>query len=172
MDTVEGRLELPLFYDFDTCQECGTCLYRCQVMGLTPEQAITVVETARQEWEQIVGGDQHLDRQAEEVVVQIEIVGDEMHLHCPTPEIAAKIEAGRDRLERILAGLEAEEPEPFQIIDPPPPCPRCGSLRLWEGGDGTWHCLRCDPPLRAERLAAKAARLRRQSDPTPRKGGT
>lgn len=36
---AEERLELSLFYDFDGCQECGTCLYRCQVMGLTEEQA-------------------------------------------------------------------------------------------------------------------------------------
>lgn len=38
--SAEGNtLELSHFYDYDRCQECGNCLYRCQVMGLTLEQA-------------------------------------------------------------------------------------------------------------------------------------
>lgn len=36
---MEDHLELSLFYDADACQECGTCLYRCQVMGLSPGEA-------------------------------------------------------------------------------------------------------------------------------------
>jgi len=39
MNDSGQKLELSHFYDFDACEECGTCLYRCQVMGLTPQQA-------------------------------------------------------------------------------------------------------------------------------------
>jgi ribosomal protein L37AE/L43A len=46
-------------------------------------------------------------------------------------------------------------------IVPPPPCPACGLLELWQDGTGTWRCLRCDPPTKARLLQRKAARLRR-----------
>jgi ferredoxin len=39
MDTGANGLELSLFYDYDRCEECGDCLYRCQVMGLTRGEA-------------------------------------------------------------------------------------------------------------------------------------
>jgi len=39
MDNDENGLELSLFYDYDGCEECGDCLYRCQVMGLSREEA-------------------------------------------------------------------------------------------------------------------------------------
>ena len=44
------------------------------------------------------------------VVIKAEVVGDELHLHCPTSEIAEAIEAGRVRIEELLAELTAEPP--------------------------------------------------------------
>jgi Fe-S oxidoreductase len=40
-------LGLELFYDYDNCEECGTCLYRCQVMGLSPQEAKDEVRRLR-----------------------------------------------------------------------------------------------------------------------------
>ena len=45
-----------------------------------------------------------------------------------------------------------------ETIDPPDPCPKCGTLELWQTLAGNWRCLRCDPPTTARRLA-KQARL-------------
>jgi len=50
-----------------------------------------------------------------------------------------------------------------EAIDPPPPCPQCGSLELWETLIGTWRCLRCDAPIHVRRLEEKATHLRAQS---------
>jgi len=113
-----------------------------EVERLPQAEAEAVVEAARREWSEIVGGDQQVEE-----VVRAEIVGDELRLHCPTPEIASAIEAGRDRLERLLVDMQAEEPEEYQIVACPPPCPQCDSLRLWEGIDGRWYCLACHPPM-------------------------
>ncbi|RIK75383.1 MAG: hypothetical protein DCC68_21275 [Planctomycetota bacterium] len=41
-----------------------------------------------------------------------------------------------------------------------PTCPKCGSAALWESMADKLHCLSCDPPRRAQRLAAKAALIR------------
>lgn len=50
-------------------------------------------------------------------------------------------------------------------IDPPPPCPRCGSLSLWEAprhpAGFVWRCRRCDQPRRAETWLEKRERLTR-----------
>ncbi len=62
-----------------------------------------------------------------------------------------------------------------RIIDPPDPCPKCGSLELWESmaGDlfgltpGRWRCLRCDPPAQSRRLCKRADRLRRSPRRNP-----
>jgi len=37
-------------------------------------------------------------------------------------------------------------------IEPPDPCPKCRTLELWQSLAGNWHCLRCDPPVKARRL--------------------
>ena len=47
MDADGNGLELGLFYDYDACEECGTCLYRCQVMGLTPAEARDEIKRLR-----------------------------------------------------------------------------------------------------------------------------
>ena len=52
-------------------------------------------------------------------------------------------------------------------IEPPPPCPRCGSLELWEDLAGKWHCQRCEAAgfRRSLQLAERAARLRKRARP-------
>lgn len=65
--------------------------------------------------------------------------------------------------EALGAGPVAADPK---TIEPPPACPQCGSLALWQSAAaedlrglkwGRWRCLTCDPP----RLAAWMDRLRR-----------
>jgi len=36
------------------------------------------------------------------------------------------------------------------------PCPKCGTLELWQTLAGNWRCLRCDPPITARRLRERA----------------
>lgn len=43
------------------------------------------------------------------------------------------------------------------------PCPKCGTLELWQTLAGNWRCLHCDPPTTSRRLAESAARIRRRS---------
>jgi hypothetical protein len=88
-----------------------------------------------------------------------------------------------DHPKRVASRPEAS-PEAIRwedCIDPPDPCPKCGSLELWQSaaGDlfgrtpGRWRCLRCDPPTTARRLAELAERIRRREirrNTTGRKG--
>ena len=50
-------------------------------------------------------------------------------------------------------------------IEPPPPCPKCGSMELWQNPLGTWRCQRCDgkPFRRSLQLASLAKRIRRRT---------
>ena len=52
-------------------------------------------------------------------------------------------------------------------IEPPPPCPKCGSLELWQDILGGWHCQHCDGAKfqRSLRLMDQAARLQRVARP-------
>ena len=54
---------------------------------------------------------------------------------------------------------------PLDCIDPDDldPCPKCGTLELWQTLFGNWRCLRCDPPIKAQRLRALAAQIRRRT---------
>lgn len=53
--------------------------------------------------------------------------------------------------------------DPFEnAIEPPPPCPSCGTLELWQTLLGDWRCLRCDPPLEAARWRGNAQRLKKR----------
>lgn len=45
----------------------------------------------------------------------------------------------------------------------PEPCPRCNRVLVWWDLRGQTHCLTCDPPDKARRMAQVAARLRKQS---------
>jgi len=59
-----------------------------------------------------------------------------------------------------------------QVIGEVVPCPKCGTLELWQSaaGDlfgltpGWWRCVKCDPPTAARRLADAADRIRRRAN--------
>lgn len=51
-----------------------------------------------------------------------------------------------------------------EVIDPPDPCPECGTLELWQTLAGNWRCLRCDPPKKSRQLMRRAAHLREGYD--------
>ena len=61
-----------------------------------------------------------------------------------------------------------ETDEGIEVIDPPDPCPKCGTLELWQSLAGNWRCLRCDPPTKAQRLRERAARLKTDRTDSPR----
>jgi hypothetical protein len=45
-------------------------------------------------------------------------------------------------------------------IAPALPCPKCGSLELWESMAGCWRCMLCDPPTAALRLLERVETVR------------
>ena len=51
----------------------------------------------------------------------------------------------------------------LEEIEPPAPCPTCGSLELWQDLRGGWHCQHCEAAKfrRSQQVAERAARLRR-----------
>ncbi|MGA2032939.1 MAG: hypothetical protein ABSG68_11820 [Thermoguttaceae bacterium] len=102
---------------------------------------------------------------------------------CPTPatwpppwlaEAAEKLPAGPIFTPARLSESAAPAPVPTlpvtgppeedgcEIIDPPAPCPKCGSLELWQDLLGAWHCQHCDGAAfrRSCELLKRAARLR------------
>jgi hypothetical protein len=52
-------------------------------------------------------------------------------------------------------------------IEPPDPCPKCGSLELWQDFGGKWHCQHCEARKfqRGLQLAKRAERLRKAAPP-------
>ena len=56
-----------------------------------------------------------------------------------------------------------------ECIEPPDPCPKCGSLMIWWDVLGGQHCMICDKPKHPREKAAElrklAARLRRSAGP-------
>ncbi|MEX0642334.1 MAG: hypothetical protein WD468_06520 [Pirellulales bacterium] len=57
------------------------------------------------------------------------------------------------------------DPDPWESgVDPVQVrCPRCGSMRAWQGiGADQWRCVACDPPTKAIKLLALAERIRRE----------
>jgi len=151
------------------------------VEGLPSAAAEIVVETARREWEEVVGTVE------EPVVVRVEQIGDELVLTAPTQAIADKIEEGRQRIEQVLAEIKPPdtdhdlnawaaaqlgqvscsaptlpEQQAEEVADPPTPCQQCGSLELWQDCGGRWRCTVCEAAglQRSQRLVEQAARLR------------
>ncbi len=67
-----------------------------------------------------------------------------------------------------LAASEIElpttgDPAPWEnCIEPPDPCPQCGTLELWQTLAGNWRCLHCDPPKTAIRTLETAEKIRRR----------
>lgn len=45
-------------------------------------------------------------------------------------------------------------------IDPPPPCPKCGSLELWWNLLGDTRCMKCDPPTVSIKPQEHATKIR------------
>ena len=92
-------------------------------------------------------------------------------------DAAAVWQAALDRLEgdplflpdamEALRAADARWDEPeadntqdlIEVIDPPDPCPKCGTLELWQSLVGNWQCLRCDPPTKARRLRQQLSRI-------------
>ena len=78
-----------------------------------------------------------------------------------TPELTAEIKRHRDEIIRRLEAAQANDgPRWEDCVDPPEPCPRCDGLMCWWDLLGGLHCLNCNPPIPARRLAADAARIR------------
>jgi len=75
--------------------------------------------------------------------------------NCPTPPLSFDDAPWAD---------DPEHDESTEVIDPPDPCPECGTLELWQTLAGNWRCLRCDPPTKARRLRERAARLTPTAD--------
>ena len=65
-----------------------------------------------------------------------------------------------------LTWLHPDHPEALGWDDLPDPCPKCGSLELWESAAsdliglaaGRWRCTRCDPPRRMRRPTPRVRR--------------
>lgn len=56
-------------------------------------------------------------------------------------------------------------PDPWEsAIDPPPPCPRCGSLEMWWNVFGDMRCMKCDPPTTSIKLQELATKLRKRQE--------
>ncbi|NLX95980.1 MAG: hypothetical protein GXY83_07375 [Rhodopirellula sp.] len=109
------------------------------IESLPPAEAEQVVETAIREWREIVGA-------TETEAVETPVVD----------QVEATI---------VVSPIEATEVVEWEDgIEPPPPCDKCGSLELWETVGGSWHCQRCDPPIRSEMLRLRARRLRKEAE--------
>jgi hypothetical protein len=64
---------------------------------------------------------------------------------------------------------ETDMPPWDECIEPPHPCPKCGSLMIWWDVLGGQHCMICDKPKHPREKAAElrklAVRLRRSARP-------
>lgn len=76
-----------------------------------------------------------------------------------TPELIEQLKANKADVLRTLRVFRCDEieedwPDTVDVRDTTP-CPKCGSLELWENLVGNWRCLRCDPPTRWRQFAAR-----------------
>ena len=113
--------------------------------------------------------------------IRIEAHGDRLRYSprsAVTPDLTRRMKAHKGELLAILRGdtpeasadtalhaAVADDPETYdagesiEVIDPPDPCPKCGTLELWQTLAGNWRCLRCDPPTKARRLRQQLSRF-------------
>lgn len=101
-----------------------------------------------------------------------------------TPDLAARIKSHKDVMLEILhqnpeisaldmieslraAAIQwvqdpeaGEMDEEIEVIDPPDPCPKCGTLELWQSLTGNWHCSRCEPPTTTRRFQERPVQLK------------
>jgi hypothetical protein len=86
----------------------------------------------------------------------------------PEPEAMVGADAAGDDLP--LFPIPRPDPADAVVwedaIDPPLPCPKCGSLELWESMAGSWRCMICDPPVAALRLLEHVEKLRARKQPS------
>ena len=107
--------------------------------------------------------------------IRLEVHGDRLRYSSRsvvTPALADQLRAHKSELLALLrtncdmvtdSETGALRPgDPWDsAIDPPEPCPDCGSLELWQSFDDDWRCQKCSPPTKSRELAKKASELRR-----------
>lgn len=93
--------------------------------------------------------------------IRLEIEGNRLRYYPKDKVDQDQIDLLRNNKQQIVQLLTATNrtdptdwPETIDIRDVTP-CPNCGSLELWETMAGTWRCLRCDPPTRWRKFAAR-----------------
>ena len=100
--------------------------------------------------------------------IQARLQGDELSRICPSQDVRDAIEADREQLEASMQEMSdaaTENDWPRSSVDPGKPCATCGSLDKWWDIVGGEHCQRCerDKVLRSQRIARRAAQLRKRS---------
>ena len=87
-------------------------------------------------------------------------------------DLAQRMKVHKDELLAILRPEADQAGDELEAIDPPDPCPNCGTLELWQTLAGNWRCERCDPPTKALRLMELAERLKTDRTGSPRMSAT
>ena len=59
-----------------------------------------------------------------------------------------------------------------ECIEPPDPCPKCGSLMIWWDASGGQHCMICDEPKYSAEKAAELRELAKRLRQFPRPAGS
>lgn len=65
-------------------------------------------------------------------------------------------------IEQALAKFEDLDQWLRENTIEPVPCESCGGLERWEDLAGGWHCLLCDPPIRARKFRERVAKIRQR----------
>ena len=69
-------------------------------------------------------------------------------------------ETARSAHDRDDAALRDTDMAPWdECIEPPDPCPKCGSLMIWWDVLGGQHCMICDKPKHPREKAAELRKL-------------
>jgi hypothetical protein len=127
--------------------------------------------------------------------IVLHVAGEKVTADAPqgtlTPDLVAELRQHKAGLVELLkngrlpiettASADPNPPEtdivPWdECIEPPHPCPKCGSLACWWDALGGQHCIICEKPKHPREKAAElwklAARLRQSARPGsfPRRG--
>ncbi len=83
-----------------------------------------------------------------------------------TPDLMERVKTHKRELLAVLdsdLAASVSDSDPWeQCIEPPDPCPQCGTLELWQTLVGNWRCMACDPPKTAMRALEAAEKIRRR----------
>ena len=72
------------------------------------------------------------------------------------PELFERLKSCKAEVLEILS-----DPWPEDEVEPwPEPCPKCGTLELWQTMTGRWRCMKCNPPLKAIKALKRVERTR------------